>query len=250
VQVACRELHKRRSPTILLKIDIAKAFDTVSWSFLIEVMAHMGFGRRWRNWVSIILSTASTKILLNGHPGRRICHARGLRQGDPLSPMLFVIAMEVLNHTLHWVEQQLLLTPLCVDVASRVSLYADDLVLFLVPTPSDLETVKAALSIFGLASGLLSNLDKIVAIPMHCSEDDVALIRDILSCKIEGFPCRYLGVPLSVRRLRKCDEQPIIDRIAGRIPKWKGDLLNAAGRTALVKATLSAIPVHTANSNN
>jgi hypothetical protein len=164
--------------------------------------------------------------------------------------MLFVIAMEVLNHTLHWVEQQLLLTPLCVDVASRVSLYADDLVLFLVPTPSDLETVKAALSIFGLASGLFSNLDKSVAIPMHCSEDDVALIRDILSCKIEGFPCRYLGVPLSVRRLRKCDEQPIIDRIAGRIPKWKGDLLNAAGRTALVKATLSAIPVHTANSNN
>jgi hypothetical protein len=129
-------------------------------------------------------------------------------------------------------------------------LMSDDLVLFLVPTPSDLETVKAALSIFGLASGLFSNLDKSVAIPMHCSEDDVALIRDILSCKIEGFPCRYLGVPLSVRRLRKCDEQPIIDRIAGRIPKWKGDLLNAAGRTALVKATLSAIPVHTANSNN
>jgi hypothetical protein len=115
VQIACKELHKRKASMILLKIDIAKAFDTVSWTFLLEILAHMGFGRHWRNWISIILSTASTKILLNGQPGRRICHARGLRQGDPLSPMLFVLTMEVLNYTLLWVEQQHFLTPLSVN---------------------------------------------------------------------------------------------------------------------------------------
>ena len=95
---------------VLLKIDIAKAFDTVSWTFLLEVLQHMGFGRRWRNWLSIILSSASTKIMLNGHAGRRICHARGLRQGDPLSPMLFVLVMEVINHTIHWLDSEGLLT--------------------------------------------------------------------------------------------------------------------------------------------
>jgi hypothetical protein len=63
----------------LLKIDIAKAFDTISWMFLLEVLHHMGFGRCWRNWISVILGSASTKILLNGQPSRRICHARGLR---------------------------------------------------------------------------------------------------------------------------------------------------------------------------
>jgi hypothetical protein len=49
-----------------LEIDIAKAIDMVSWTFLLEVLRHMGFGQRWRNWISIILSTSSTKILLNG----------------------------------------------------------------------------------------------------------------------------------------------------------------------------------------
>jgi hypothetical protein len=66
VQLACKAIHERKSPTILLKIDIAKAFDSVSWPFLLEVLQHMGFGQRWRNWISILLSTASTKILLNG----------------------------------------------------------------------------------------------------------------------------------------------------------------------------------------
>jgi hypothetical protein len=59
---------------------------TVSWPFLLEVLRHMGFGQCWTNWISTILSTASTKILLNGQLGRRIYHARGLCQGDPLSP--------------------------------------------------------------------------------------------------------------------------------------------------------------------
>jgi hypothetical protein len=56
-----KAIHNRRSPAILLKIDIAKAFDTVSWTFLLEVLRHMGFRRQWRNWISIILFTTSTK---------------------------------------------------------------------------------------------------------------------------------------------------------------------------------------------
>jgi ketosteroid isomerase-like protein len=75
---------------------------------------------------------------------------------------------------------------------SRVSLYGDDLVLFVAPIMRDLKMVKAALAIFSLASGLFSNLDKSIAMPMHCSEPDVAWVRDILSCRIEEFPCRYL----------------------------------------------------------
>jgi hypothetical protein len=133
---------------VLLKIDVAKAFDFVSSVFLLEVLQHMGFELRWRNWIAGILSTLSTKIMLNGCLGRRICHARGLRQGDPLSPMFFVLVMEVLNRLLGWVEQQGFLTPIVGLRGSRLSLYADDLVVFVVPNERDLLTVKAVLCIF------------------------------------------------------------------------------------------------------
>jgi hypothetical protein len=106
--------------------------------------------------------------------------------------MLFVLVMEVLNRLLGWVEQPGLLGPVQRLRGYRVSLYADDLVLFVAPEVRDLHTVKAVLSIFGLSSGLFSNLDKSVAIPMHCSDVELGRIRDILDCRVEQFPCRYV----------------------------------------------------------
>jgi hypothetical protein len=167
-------MHATKTPSVLLKIDIAKAFDTVSWTFLLEVLLHMGFGRRWRNWMSLILSSASTKILLNGNACRRICHARGLRQGDPLSPMLFILVMEVINHTIRWLDQQGLLAPFAnARLPQRASIYADDLILFVAPRNSDLSALRTVLQVFGQASGLFANLDKSVATPIHCTDAEI-----------------------------------------------------------------------------
>jgi hypothetical protein len=124
---------------LLLKVDIAKAFDSVAWPFLLEVLQHIGFSRRWTNWISLLLSTASTKILVNGRTGRRIAHARGLWQGDPISPMLFVILMEALNSLIKEADRRGALSPLPGQViAHRASLYADDLVMLIAPTADDL----------------------------------------------------------------------------------------------------------------
>jgi hypothetical protein len=134
VQLYCRWLHAHRHSCILLKIDIAKAFDSVAWPFLLEVLERMGFPARWRDWIAAILSTASTKVLVNGRAGRRICHARGLRQGDPLSLLLFMLVMEVLNAMIRGADRAGLLSPLHGEhFHHRMSLYADDLVLFLAP---------------------------------------------------------------------------------------------------------------------
>lgn len=159
--------------------------------------------------------------------------------------MLFVLVMEVLNHCLHWPAQQGFLAVIPGIDGYRVSLYADDLVLFVKPEERDLQMVKAALNIFGLTSGLFSNLDKSVATPMNCSREEIERVQGILACHVEGFPCRYLGIQLSVKRLCRADEQSLIDKVAALIPGWKGNLLNPAERTVLVKATLSDIPVHT-----
>lgn len=112
VQLTCKALHSRKANCILLKIDIAKAFDSVSWSFLLEILQRLGFSRGWTDWMSILLGTASTEILFNGRPGDRICHAWGLRQGDPLSPMLFVLVMETLGEIIRWAEANHIFSPI------------------------------------------------------------------------------------------------------------------------------------------
>lgn len=78
VQQTARYLNRLREPRIMLKLDIAQAFDSVSWALLIAVLRHAGFGARFREWIAILLSTASTRILLNGEPGPPIWHRRGL----------------------------------------------------------------------------------------------------------------------------------------------------------------------------
>jgi hypothetical protein len=109
--------------------------------------------------------------------------------------MLFVLVMEVINHTVHWLDGEGLLTQVgTARVVQRVNLYADDLVLFVAPNEHDLLVLRSTLQIFGLASGLFANLDKSVTTPMHYSEDDIARVQHILSCWIEGFPSRYLAV--------------------------------------------------------
>jgi hypothetical protein len=98
MQQMARFLHQQKQPQLLLKMDISKAFDFVSWPFLLEVLHHMGFRYIWRNIISGLLCSSTTQVLLNGTPGKKIFHRRELRQGDPLSAMLFILVMDVLGH--------------------------------------------------------------------------------------------------------------------------------------------------------
>jgi hypothetical protein len=160
--------------------------------------------------------------------------------------MLFVLVMEVINHIVRWLDSEGLLAQLgSAVVQQRVGLYTDDLILFVMPNENDLPVLRSILQVFGLASGLFANLNKSVVTPMHCADGDIERVQEILSCRIEGFPSRYLGIPLYIFTLKRGDEQAIIDAVAARIPLWKGNMLNVTGRTTLIKATLSAIPVHT-----
>jgi hypothetical protein len=155
-----------------------------------------------------------------------------------LSPLLFVSVMEVLNAMVAEADHVGLLSPLPGNgTGQRMSLYADDLVIFLAPKPEDFTCVWAILDLFAGASGLITNLDK-------CSKEDIALVRQAFPCQLASFPCRYLGAPLTMGRMLRSEEQQLVDAIARRIPTWKGNLLNTAGRTTLTRAMLSAIPVH------
>lgn len=97
-------VHKRRLPGFILKVDFVKAFDLVSWEFLLELLKARGFGVRWMAWIEKILSSTKANVMINGSPNGYIHYHRGLRQGGPLSPLLFVLVTDVLsamfNHAL------------------------------------------------------------------------------------------------------------------------------------------------------
>uniref|UniRef100_A0A8R7QDM1 Reverse transcriptase domain-containing protein n=1 Tax=Triticum urartu TaxID=4572 RepID=A0A8R7QDM1_TRIUA len=183
---------------MLLKLDITRAFGGVSWPFLLQILHHLGFGPRWREWISILLSTASTRVLIDGHPGPPIDHAHGLRQGDPVSPMLFTLVIDVLNFMLlRAVDLSLLHRLTAHHAASSISLYADDVVIFYHPDTHDIATVRKLMHVFGLASRLHTNFTKCSATPIQCTDDHIATIASEMQSPVAHFPITYLGLPLS-----------------------------------------------------
>jgi hypothetical protein len=132
VRNVARRLHRKRTPTLLIKLDIAKAFDSIRWDYILDIMQRRGFPPRWRACVALIISSSTSRVLLNGIPGKDIIHGRGLRHGDPLSPLLFDLAMDPLPRILGVAAQSGLLQPIPGNfVKSHISLYADDTMIFL-----------------------------------------------------------------------------------------------------------------------
>ena len=95
---------KSRVPGVICKLDIEKAYDHVNWEALLDLLNRMGFGVKWCKWIHTCISTVQFFVLINGSPNNFFGSSRGLRQGDPLSPMLFLIVMEVLSRMLRRVE--------------------------------------------------------------------------------------------------------------------------------------------------
>nr|XP_051201783.1 uncharacterized protein LOC127315326 [Lolium perenne] len=248
VRQVARRINTRRQTGLLLKLDLSRAFDTMSWSFLFEVLRHMGFGDLFLRWIGILLQTANTRVTVNGVPGRRFRHNRGLRQGDPTSPMMFVIGMEVLTALVIKATEDNLLSGLAGTTAlQRVSIYADDVVLFCKPVEEELATIRQIMEAFGEASGLRVNYMKTTATMIRGSDEELNRAKAIIGYRSQDFPIkknsrtvadtlldnswlRDLGPELSVEGWAQCirlwDEIELVDRDASRPDRftWPGSI--------------------------
>ncbi|XP_072090535.1 secreted RxLR effector protein 78-like [Arachis hypogaea] len=129
-------LKRRKEEAAIIKLEFQKAYDRVKWSFVDIVLEKMGFGRRWRAWVMECVTTSSMSVLINGSPSKPFKMEQGLRQGDPLSPFLFVLVVDVLHRMIGEAVRNGRISPLLVgrdSVELSHLQFADDTILFCPP---------------------------------------------------------------------------------------------------------------------
>lgn len=160
VVVAIELVHAAKhgkKPSFLLKVDFEKAYDTVDWGFLRYMMRMMNFCEKWITWIVGCLSSASVSVLVNGSPSEEFTMARGIRQGDPLAPFLFLIVAEGLTGLVRSAMDVGKLEGLRVGTTEVVEVsilqFADDTLLMGEVTLQNVLTMKCILRCFEMASG-------------------------------------------------------------------------------------------------
>ncbi|KAF5789658.1 putative RNA-directed DNA polymerase [Helianthus annuus] len=240
-------MKKAKKRGMIFKVDIEKAYDTLNWAFLRSIMCQMGFPNKWVDWVMATVTTAKASVLVNGSPTQEfVCH-RGLRQGDPLSPFLFVIAMEALSRVVKKAVSLGLFHGIqCTSHGPSLShfLYADDAVFLGEWSEVNARNINRVMRCFYLASGLKVNLGKSSLFGVGVDDAEVNNMAAILRCRKGNFPFKYLGLQVGANMNLIRNWRPVVDTFKSRLSVWKANTLSYGGRLTLLKSVLSALPTY------
>ena len=199
---------------VLLQLDVEKAFDSVSWSYLAQVLNNFKFPAKFVDWVSILYAGKEIRIINNGHLSEVIHPLNGLAQGDGLSPLLFVLVIETLALTLR--ANQEIVGFQFKEAHKKLSMLADDMLLSLKANRHSLEQVLTTLQDFAKISNLMVNEEKSVAFPIGPHSHSKSPKFDVSPFKwAKTDVCDYLGikVPLHNRLKDFRDSQPQFDML-------------------------------------
>ncbi|CAA7030815.1 unnamed protein product [Microthlaspi erraticum] len=226
----------------LLKVDLRKAFDCVNWDFILHILLTADFPPLFVNWISQCLTTSSFSISVNGDLCGFFKGTRGLRQGDPLSPSLFVIAMEAYSNLLTSAFDSCSIGyhPLGRNPKITHLAFVDDIVIFFDGKGSSLQGISSTLEDFKQLSGLCMNREKTDLFLAGLNPEESEALN-IFGFQKGSLPIRYLGLPLLHRKLRKADYSPLTDKIKAKFNSWTVKGLTFAGRLQLISSVIYSL---------
>lgn len=207
-----------------LKLDMSKAYDRVEWNFLEGMLLKLGFRRSWVNLIMKCVSTVRYQIKVNNDVTDIIIPRRGLRQGDPLSPYLFLICAEGFSSMLHEAE-----------LNGRLR-EAEE---------GNAREIQRILDVYEKCSGQVINREKSsVLFSKNTKQQNKEKVKTILKFNKEGHSGKYLGLPVYIGKSKRKTFAYLKERIWKCIQGWKEKLLSKAGKEILIKAVAQAIPVY------
>lgn len=245
---AIQKTTSARKQFCAYKLDLSKAYDRVDWEFLEKALIKMGFNEQRVHWVMICVTTVQYSVSFNGTLLEPFSPSRGLRQGDPLSPYLFLFVAEGLSCILnHEVENNRLEELKICRWAPRVShlLFADDSLLFFRACPEQAVIVHQALKKYQDCTGqLLSPAKCSLLSSAHCPDDTLDEIKAILQIQTSTFEAKYLGLPTPEGRMSADRFKSISERLAKRMNSWSEKFMSSGAKEVLIKSVAQAIPTY------
>ena len=255
IMVAFETLHYMRNHRVgkigymALKLDMSKAYDRVEWEFMEKVMRKMGFNNRWVDLMMECITSASYSILINGEPHRKIKASRGLRQGDPLSPYLFLMCTKGLHGLINKAASNgdIKGVSICRNGPKLTHLlFADDSLIFCRAKEDECLKLLEILAANERASGQqLNRAKKTLFFSKSTSSEVQEVIKEALGIQVVQQYEKYLGLPSFVGRNKKESFAHLKQRIWKKLQGWEVKLLSQAGREILIKAVAQALPAYT-----
>ncbi|KAG6488356.1 hypothetical protein ZIOFF_049599 [Zingiber officinale] len=236
-----------RGGNLILKLDMTKSYDRVQWGVLFRVMAAFGFSESVIAFIRRCVTSSWFSILVNGQLSSFFRSQRGLRQGDPISPFLFILAAELLSRGIESLFAAYPGMAYATGCDMRVShlTYADDVVLFLNGSLDCVRRGKGFLDSYEAQSGQAINAEKSFFFPSRC----ISVRRRQQIAAVTGFdlgerPMLYLGVPIISGNKRTVHFAPLLAKIQRKFQGWNFSRLSHGGRLMLIQSVLSSLPVY------
>ena len=233
-------------PRCALKIDLKKAYDSISWDCILDILSAMGTPTTLLRCIKACITTPMFSISVNGELTGFFASKRGVRQGDPLSSFLFLIAVEAFSRSF---SRAVLLSnfdfhPRCKQINLSHLCFANDLFLFTKGNVDSVRITMDELAKFEAFSGMQVNKQKSVVFLAAIDDSVRDAILDMTGFRLGSLPMKYLGVPLISSKLSHSDCQPLLDKIIARIQSWTTSSLSFAGRLQLISSLLYSIQAY------